>query len=464
MDSYEYDPETQDALPQSGDGDAVPDDSQTAPPPEPVDTSWEGVPLPESAPAADPDIPNPDAQAAQTPPKVPENEAVIPADAPATISEPAQTQTAQTQTAPEQSAQGKAQPVQQSAAQEQNAPQQNAPEEPVQQSAVQEQAAPEQNAPQQSAPRPPQADAPRQPEVVVCPRCRNTIPFQNFCPVCAFSLRGMPPAQPAPPAPPVIPYGAPPVTGIGPNAPYPPYGYRPQQPYMPPTPPAAPGFSSGYLPPTPPLHYAATYPPPYAKPKKSKGLVILGVVLAGVAALCTIVVLVLTAIMFSANVGGRPEDQNPFSDYFGNSDEYIPPFNGGDEQIPPGEVYPQYFIGDTVTKNDIVYDFDSCRTEQKYGESFIVVGITVQNKSGESFTLTPDLFRLENAMGGSYDYYGDPDTFHSPLERVVLMPGEKTSKNLTYVFDGGTDVDYIPLYVLDGSGNTLFFVYLQLYE
>ncbi len=464
MDSYEYDPETQDALPQSGDGEAVPDDPQKVPAPEPVDTSWEGVPLPESTPAADPDLPNPDAQAAQTPPKAPENEAVIPADAPVSGPEPVQAQAVQAQTMPEQSAQGQVipePPVQRSAPQEQNAP---------------EQAVPPQNVPEQPAPKPPQAEAPCQPEVIVCPRCHNTIPFQNFCPVCAFSLRGMPPAQPAPPAPPVIPYGAPPVSGMAPNAPYPPYGYRPQQPYTPPAapmppqvPPAAPGIGtpgfSGYLPPMPPPPYGAPYPPPYAKPqKKSKGLIILGVVLAGVAALCTIVVLVLTAIMFSANVAPRPEDRNPFSDYFGNSDEYVPPFNGGDEQLPPGEVYPQYFIGDTVTKNDIVYDFDSCRTEQKYGETFIVVGITVQNKSGESFTLTPDLFRLENAMGGSYDYYGEPDTFHSPLERVVLMPGEKASKNLTYVFDGGSDVDYIPLYVLDGNGNTLFFVYLQLYE
>jgi hypothetical protein len=60
----------------------------------------------------------------------------------------------------------------------------------------------------------------------------------------------------------------------------------------------------------------------------------------------------------------------------------------------------------------------------------------VHNNSSESFTLTPSLFRLEDATGGTYQYYGKPDSFHNPLEQAVLMPGEKTTKDLTYIYTG----------------------------
>lgn len=347
---------------------------------------------------------------------------------------------------------------------------------------------------------PPQADLPKQESVTVCPRCRNTVPNQNFCPVCAFSLRGLEPARPQP-KPPVTPYGMPPVAAMG-QAPYQPPVYRPQppvtppvtppaappvppappvnqhwqQPVMPPMPPQAPipprpqqappvqnhtAVAMGYIPPTAPP-YGTPYPVQYPKPERNgRGLAIAGIIVGCFAALCMVVVLIFTILIYSDLHGSS--NQPPYAEEYFGSDEYIPPFNdGGDSK--QNNALPQYFVGETVSNNDIAYDFNSSRIEQQAGTKYIVIGITVHNNSSKSYTLTPGLFRLEDAAGGAYQYYGKPDSFHNPLEQVVLMPGEKTTKDLTYIYTGSSDTDYIPLYVMDDKGNDLFFVYMLLYS
>ncbi|SDM98722.1 DUF4190 domain-containing protein [Acetanaerobacterium elongatum] len=398
------------------------------PVPEPVDTSVEGLPMPESTPKEQPFPANPDAAAAQA--GMPESD---------------------------------------------------------------EKPAVEENTP-------PQADMPKQESFTVCPRCRNTVPNQNFCLVCAFSLRGLEPARPQP-KPPVIPYGMPPVAAMG-QAAYQPPVYRPQppvtpaappvtpppapqvppaapmnhhwqQPVMPPMPQQAPPppppppqnyqpAGTGYIPPSAQPPYGVPYR--YRKPEQNgHGLAIAGIILGGFAALCMVVVLIFTILIYSDIRNGNYQSEKSFPDSYGNSDEFIPPFNdGGDSK--QNNALPQHFVGETVNNNDIAYDFNSSRIEQKAGTKYIVIGITVHNNSSESFTLTPSLFRLEDATGGTYQYYGKPDSFHNPLEQAVLMPGEKTTKDLTYIYTGNSDSDYIPLYVMDNKGNDLFFVYMQLYS
>lgn len=305
---------------------------------------------------------------------------------------------------------------------------------------AQDQVPPPQDSPQQNC-------APQQgPEMIVCPRCGNVIPYENFCPLCSLSLRGVPPAQPAPPPVYKPPYGVNP-----PVRPAPSYGYAQQAPQQPgPWQPVG-GFapsSGGFAQPLPPRHNHSPQP---------KWPLILAFVMGGVMLLIQLITLFVLVYGVAKIEDALPGWKN---DYYYN-DSY-----SGDYLL-PDSIIPQYFIGDTVEKNGITYNFDYCFTEQEQDEdsSLIVVGVTFKNSSDTAYTMTPSLFRLEDATGNPCEFAPKEGGVSAKdvLERTVLMPGEKVSKLLLYSAAPG-DYDYLPLYVLDQSGRELFYVYLSLYH
>lgn len=329
---------------------------------------------------------------------------------------------------------------------------------------------------------PPADGPPCEPEMIVCPRCGNYIPFENFCPVCMLRLRGAPPAQTA--YPPQQPYAGKIPMGSEPPAAYPwqAGAYAPpqrdaaaprtdsadtmrQQPspqwqgYAPSPPP----YAGGYAPPVTSTPYL---PPDYQRPQKPsfpRWMPIMGIVLGFLILLFLIIITGLLGYGIITN--GEPNSYEP--DSYG--DYYNQPEGDYSGEIPlPDDILPQYFIGDTVVNNQITYDFDYCLAEQdeeQTDEFLIVVGVTFQNSSDSAFTLTPDLFRLEDATGNPCAYATDTSGVSAKdvLERTVLMPGEKISKLLLYSTSSG-DYDYLPLYVLNPLGDELFYVYLTLYQ
>lgn len=308
---------------------------------------------------------------------------------------------------------------------------------------------PEQELPQST---PPQPDLPgddcAEPQMILCPRCANRIPNENFCPVCSLSLRGAPPAQPAPPHIPV--YGAMPPVASQPRsgAAYPP-AYPPS--YAPPYPQQPPAWQA------PPQGYPAPPKPP--RDASVKWPAVVGIVLGGLILLLQLITLIVIGFGVS-RINERSTTE------FGGG--YFTPDEGysGEYQLPE-HVLPQYFIGDTVVNNDISYDFDYSHVEETdTGDTaLVVVGVTFKNNSDTAFTLTPSLFRLEDAFGEPCEYSPKLGNVAAKdvLERTVLMPGEKVSKLLLYSATGG-EYDYLPLYVLDQSGSELFYVYLSLYS
>lgn len=278
------------------------------------------------------------------------------------------------------------------------------------------------------------------PETVMCPRCGNLIPYENFCPVCTFSLRGLPPAQPTPPRIPV--YGA-----------MPPVMAQPQHhaAFAPPPPPPPP---TAWQAPPP------SYPPVPNAPREgaAKWPVIVGIVMGGLMLLLQLITLIVVAYGVSQLVGGNAPDNK--------GDLFFPDDESQEYQL-PDNILPQYFIGDTVVNNDISYNFDYSLAEETdtEGTSLVVIGVTFKNNSGEAFTLTPSLFRLEDVTGNPCEFSPTLGGVSAKdvLERTVLMPGETVSKLLLYSTSGG-EYDYLPLYVLDQTGNELFYVYLSLYS
>ncbi len=285
------------------------------------------------------------------------------------------------------------------------------------------------------------------PDMIACPRCGNLIPYENFCPVCTFSLRGMPPAQSAPP-PVYSPYAGvvPPVA----NRPQPPYGYAQQTTLYPQQPPPPPWQGAA--------HSYAPAPPQPPRADSSRWPMVTAIVMGSIMLVIQLIMLIVLAYGVSLlDAKSSPESGNNF----------LPGGEYTEDGLLPDNILPQYFIGDTVIKGDVVYDFDYCFSEEdsEDASSLVVVGVTFKNNSSATLTLTPSLFRLEDASGNPCEYAAKRGGVSAKdvLERTVLMPGEKVSKLLLYSVVSG-DYDYLPLYVLDPSGRELFYVYLSLHS
>lgn len=256
------------------------------------------------------------------------------------------------------------------------------------------------------------------PQMIVCPRCGNLIPYENFCPVCSLVLKNAPPAPPTPPPPAYPPHGM---------------GY--------------PHLTPGWQP--PPLSYAAPRPKP-EKHEPPKWPLVLGIVFAAVMLLLQL--LTFAVLCYGVSLADRqtaaPIDPGGFQE-----DDY---------QL-PGHVLPQHFIGDTVSAGGIVYTFDYSYAQPMENSRLVVVGITFENISDQALTLTPAQFRLEDSSGKACEYALQTSGIYAKdtLDRAVLMPGETVGKLLTYYATPG-EYDYLPLYVLNQSGQDEFYVYLSL--
>ncbi len=349
---------------------------------------------------------------------------------------------------------------------------------------------------QEPAPTEPKAP-PQGPAAMVCPRCGNLIPSGNFCPVCALSLRGYPPAtpvmpvRPAPPRPAPV-YCPPPQYDAArsnpaqmPSAAY--YGgaqVTPPHVAANPPPPPAGGYSpyegatagapiSGGVPsPYAPAAYHNGQPPYGSAPRygerpprrqgaPARWFEVVGIIFG---AFVTIMLILITGLLiYIASI--LPESYASQSNYGyppvpgGNSEDY----SGGGFPLPEN-ILPQYFIGDTVTQNSITYEFEYSFTDEEEGTPVVILGVTFKNNSSKSCTLTRDLFRLEDVEGNPCTFYVPNDkSAKNTLDRTVLMPGETASKLLIYATTPG-EYDYLPLYVLNNAGNELFYVYVSLYD